>query len=214
VRRLLVAAILVVLAACGGDDGTSSNLGALIENSKTANVRLTYTNADGSFRWLVSQTGADYLAFFTEDEKSVSTPDGTFDCVAMDTETPTCTEIAEADLEFTPFGPSAVISFQNTIARHPDLLEGSPAEIRIADRMAQCYSVDPDRLLPGSGVVDPDARLCVDPGSGWVLEASAVDEEGGIYFRATKFEAPENSDYVVPVEPTPATPATTATTAG
>lgn len=175
-RKLLALTFVIVLvaAACGGDDdgdtaddqaGTPADTGdgaadgdgtgdeeldELLARARDVRIRVTYETDDGE-TITVSQDGEGRSAVFP-DESSVmiSTDDGTVVCDGLDGDAPTCNELPGELGDLTGAGLGFFFLLGESLSQAADELEGiDRSRDEIAGRDAICWDIDPSRFAPG-----------------------------------------------------------------
>jgi hypothetical protein len=215
---LTIAALATAFAACGGDDDDSTaatttdetaddstdstdapdetdapdngdDFSALLQRSKEASYRVTYTNAaEGNEDFTISQDPPN-SALIIGDERYVTNADGTFACDASQCqELPGAAASAVTSMVTGFFGAfSALVGIDEatggTFAYDVDVTDDE----EIAGRDARCAEITGEGFTGGAS-----AKACVDAELGILLLA----ESGGAdRIEATEVGDPESSDF-------------------
>jgi hypothetical protein len=218
-RKLLVAIVLATLvtgfAACGGDDDDSTSgttgedsssqstdspddteapkngddFSALLEKSKAASYRVTYTNAaEGNEDFTISQDPPN-TALIIGEERYVTNSEGTFACEGSQCQAlPGAAASAVSAMVTGFFGAfSALVGLDETTGDNFAYDVEVTDDEEIAGRDARCAEITGQAFTGGNS-----AKVCVDSELGVLLLA----ESGGAdRIEATEVGEPEASDF-------------------
>jgi hypothetical protein len=219
---------LMALAACGGSSSNSkgsssgsSAFNALLDKSKNATIKITYTTLDNSGNvsdtWTIAQDGSSKVAYEDKDSKFVTVNGTTTSCSNLDTE-PDCTTLpgdAGTNLASGLTGLYTAATSGLAAAAAANGI-GKQSDDTIAGRSATCVTLTVGSALGNVGKAIAKAaggntgagyETCVDKDTGFLLKYVVVGvgtDKSGIV--ATVVGQPTDADF--------ATPSTTTTTGG